>query len=479
MAETTNSTTDPIEVNLTKENPSFSIESACMQCGSERGRTTFLYTEIPFFHEIIVSNFVCPDCGWKNNSVQNAGAIQLTGVDITLTATCKKDCDRSIVKSTTCTIKLPQLDFEIPPETQGGTLNTIEGILSRASEGLASLLVRPDIDAASRERIATVVAKLRAYAAAEEPFTFQLNDPSGNSYIENPFAPEADPNMTVLRFRRNKQQDEMLGVVPEDKTDQTEQAISNREFTRAGSSKVSILQTPEAIAALEKSISTTDDNLKEVFEFPGRCIMCHEPGVQRMLCITIPYFKDCIIMSYNCNACGYKDNEVKSAGAISKRGKRVTLRVTKPVDLARDVLKSETAAIHIPEIDLRVAPGAHGGKFTTVEGLIASVSNNLANSPFITGDSAQKDQKDKFHSFIDKLRRFQKLESPWTLVMHDPMANSYVQNIKYPEKDEALEVMEYERTQQENDELGISDMNTENYMEPETKANKDQDTDKK
>ena len=31
------------------------------------------------------------------------------------------------------------------------------------------------------------------------------------------------------------------------------------------------------------------------------------------------------------------------------------------------------------------------------------------------------------------------------------MANSYVQNIKYPEKDEALEVMEYERTQQEND----------------------------
>jgi len=32
--------------------------------------------------------------------------------------------------------------------------------------------------------------------------------------------------------------------------------------------------------------------------------------------VDIPYFKEIIIMSTNCDACGYKDNEVKTGGAI-------------------------------------------------------------------------------------------------------------------------------------------------------------------
>ena len=44
-------------------------------------------------------------------------------------------------------------------------------------------------------------------------------------------------------------------------------------------------------------------------------------------------------MSTNCEACGYRDNEVKSGSAISEQGKRVTLTVEDKDDLSRDILK--------------------------------------------------------------------------------------------------------------------------------------------
>jgi zinc finger protein len=44
-------------------------------------------------------------------------------------------------------------------------------------------------------------------------------------------------------------------------------------------------------------------------------------------------------MSTNCDRCGYRDNEVKSGGAIPEKGKRITLRVEDREDLSRDILK--------------------------------------------------------------------------------------------------------------------------------------------
>ena len=58
-----------------------------------------------------------------------------------------------------------------------------------------------------------------------------------------------------------------------------------------------------------------------------------------MKIVNIPYFKEVVIMSTVCDSCGYKSNEVKAGGAIAPHGKRITLKVTDPEDLSRDVLK--------------------------------------------------------------------------------------------------------------------------------------------
>jgi C4-type Zn-finger protein len=44
-------------------------------------------------------------------------------------------------------------------------------------------------------------------------------------------------------------------------------------------------------------------------------------------------------MAFTCEHCGYKTNEAKGGGAISEKGKRLTLRVEGAEDFTRDVLK--------------------------------------------------------------------------------------------------------------------------------------------
>jgi zinc finger protein len=43
-----------------------------------------------------------------------------------------------------------------------------------------------------------------------------LDDPSGNSFIENYHAPQLDPSMTIQKYRRSVKQDIMLGLKADD-----------------------------------------------------------------------------------------------------------------------------------------------------------------------------------------------------------------------------------------------------------------------
>jgi zinc finger protein len=67
--------------------------------------------------------------------------------------------------------------------------------------------------------------------------------------------------------------------------------------------------------------------------------MCKAPGLQKMLDVKIPFFKEAIVMAFVCDECGFKNSEIKSGGAIAAKGRRLTLRVTEQEDLARDILK--------------------------------------------------------------------------------------------------------------------------------------------
>jgi zinc finger protein len=123
-----------------------------------------------------------------------------------------------------------------------------------------------------------------------------------------------------------------------------------------------------------------------------------------MVKIDIPYFKEVVVMSFTCDECGYKNNEVKAGGAVSPVGRRVVLLVKTKEDLSRDVLKSETAGLYVPEIDLEVVAGSLGGRFSTIEGLLTLVRDELKNNAFMSGDSVGPRSKDHWTAFLAQMQ---------------------------------------------------------------------------
>lgn len=53
------------------------------------------------------------------------------------------------------------------------------------------------------------------------------------------------------------------------------------------------------------------DVKKELMTFPSPCPGCFNPGVVKMCCATIPFFKEIIIMAFSCDICGHKSTEIK------------------------------------------------------------------------------------------------------------------------------------------------------------------------
>lgn len=463
------------------ENPLHQIESLCMRC-RENGTTRLLLTQIPHFREVVLMAFECPHCGEKNNEVQFAGQLQPHGCVYTLNVpeNALEVLNRQVVKSDSASIKVPELDFEVPPEAQRGTLSTVEGVLLRAGNELQALQEeRRKIDPKTAEALDHFLVNLNLCATGKKPFTFIVDDPAGNSFIENPFAPSQDPLLSVNFYNRTSEQQEALGFLPDNDQIAAEKTMDQNSSTckdgtryvPAGTKREphgsvgalavhrSIAQgnSAEVAAALFK-YSTPE----EVMTFPATCGACAAQCETRMFVTNIPYFKEVIIMASTCDTCGYRNSEVKPGGSISEKGKKITACILNKEDLSRDVIKSDSARVIVPELDLELAPGTLGGLVTTVEGLITTISESLKRvHGFSIGDSADEWKRRKWQDFDSHLRKLLEVEEPWTLTLDDALANSFIAPAtEVIEEDNQLKFEEYERSWEQNDEFGLNDMDT-------------------
>lgn len=413
------------------------IESLCMNC-YQNGMTRLLLTRIPFFKEIIVSSFSCPHCCWSNTEIQSAGRIQDQGIRYTLKVKTKQDLNREVVKAESATTRIPELDFEIPPYTQKGALSTIEGLLDRAVAGLEQdQPVRRATDPEVAEKIEEFIQKLKNLKQVENEFTLVIEDPSGNSFVENPVAPQKDESLTVTRFKRTVQQDVRLGLRADDDDLDEEPAGDDSESFK-----------------------------NEVLMFDTNCPECNAPASTNMKLVQIPHFKEVIIMASSCDSCGHRTNEVKSGGGTEELGTKITLHITDPSDMTRDVLKSETCSVLIPELEFELGMAAVGGKFTTLEGLLKDIKDLIVSkNPFVSGDSSMVDRIQKLNEFGEKLDKIIAGEMDVHVILDDPAGNSYLQNVYAPEPDPEMTVEKYTRSFQQNEDLGLNDMQTEGYQE--------------
>ncbi|KAM7348302.1 zinc finger protein Zpr1 [Cochliomyia hominivorax] len=433
------------------------IESACMSC-FRTGVTRLLLTKIPFFKEVVIMSFKCEFCGYENNEIQSASEVQKKGVSIHLEVKDSKDLNRRVVRSDYTLVKIPEVELEIPAQSQKGEITTVEGIIDRTIRGLGQdqdkrRIEHPDAAAS----IDAYIERLNALKELKTPFNLIIEDITGNSFIENPMAPAIDPNCKTKHFIRNKEQDQLLGFY-----DPSEVSAKTEE-------------KPEDEKHLLKPITegswTLEELHGEVLQFKTLCPECRSPCETNMKLTSIPHFKEVVIMATVCEVCGNKTNEVKSGGGIEEKGIRFEVRVNSKEDLTRDVLKSETCSLTIPELDVAVGPSALGGRFTTVEGILTAMKDQLAGNDIMFHDSSDEAAKLRFEGFVEKFEDIINLKSVATLILDDPAGNSYVQSLlDNDQPDDKLKIVKYERSYEQNEELGLNDIKTENYEQLESIA---------
>eukprot|EP01015_Nassula_variabilis_P014176 TRINITY_DN2169_c0_g1_i2.p1 TRINITY_DN2169_c0_g1~~TRINITY_DN2169_c0_g1_i2.p1 ORF type:complete len:267 (-),score=67.86 TRINITY_DN2169_c0_g1_i2:103-903(-) len=207
-----------------------------------------------------------------------------------------------------------------------------------------------------------------------------------------------------------------------------------------------------------------NENVKdESLRFTVPCHVCFRDGEQNMCIVTIPYFKELVIMSFLCENCGFKSTETKVGGEVSDKARKITLHVETLADLNRDLFKSDTAYVSIPEIGIELNAGTLGGVYTTVEGLLEKIESNLKDGVPFAGDSIDSNFRTKINELFDSISASRAGDKKFTLIIDDPLDNSFIQNPVYPEADPSVEVEIYERTEEQKEELGLNQMQTENY----------------
>jgi len=244
-----------------------------------------------------------------------------------------------VLLSDSAVVKIPIVELEIP-SSKRGRLTTVEGIINEVMDNLSES--NAELRKAHPEgatKVAAFLARLAILKSCTEEFSLEIRDPSGNSAIEGLKPGKQDPKIRRKQFKRSAVENALLGLQPhpDDVEDQPVDAEEPQEGTADGD---------------EESDRAEGDEVgeEEIMILREDCPSCGAPGESRMKIQMIPFFKEVILMAFACDKCGYKSNEVKPGGQIAEKGRKTILHVTNREDLSRDILKSDTAFIDIPEV---------------------------------------------------------------------------------------------------------------------------------
>ena len=368
-----------------------------------------------------------------------------------------------MIKTETATFRIEELDFEIP--AGHGKITNLEGILSEILTNLeAGQKSRKTQDPEMYEKIGKICSKLLEMMIGRGmPFTVSIDDPAGNSWIEPSTKDDEKGQYLRQEYARNQAQNAALG-------------LREAELTTNGATAHVVPQIQTDGSDPMASVDILDGAL---YELDSACPGCSKATKLNIQLVNIPFFKEVVVSAMNCEHCGYKTNDVKTGGEVPEQGKRLILKVSTVEDLSRDVLKSESATMHIPECDIEMEAGTMGGRFTTIEGVLTQVRNDLRKVVYgeddnkdLTSDGMQWKKKEEWSQFFARLDKAIAGQFPFTCIMEDPLANSYIQSLTAPEPDPKLVQEDYARTAEEMESLGLNDMKTKLGKDGEYEAEK-------
>lgn len=152
------------------------------------------------------------------------------------------------------------------------------------------------------------------------------------------------------------------------------------------------------------------------------CPVCKKQSLAFSSAATeIPYFGKILILSLKCGSCGFKHNDVFNVEIKEPLSYKV--KIEKEEDLTAKVVRASSGTIIIPELGVKIEPGAQAeGFITNVEGVLERIENVLKSQLEV-----QKGKKlDRIKKLLEKIEKMRKGREGFNLILKDPFGNSSI-----------------------------------------------------
>jgi len=166
------------------------IDMPCPICAAQGHLKMISHVdEIPYFGEHTQVTLMCEECGWRQTDFipaegrkPGAWSLLIQGEDV---------LNARVVRSSSCTIRIPELELEVSPGTgSSGFVSNVEGVLNRFLEIVN--MVRRDLedeDDEEMQRCLELEGDLgKLISGQHSGVTLELLDPRGHSQILHPDA---------------------------------------------------------------------------------------------------------------------------------------------------------------------------------------------------------------------------------------------------------------------------------------------------
>ncbi len=159
------------------------VDAPCPQC-HEDGALTMLAmsSEIPYFGEHTQITVICESCGWKHTDFIPSDG-EKPGYSSLIVDEPEK-CSARVVRSSSCTIRIPELDLEVSPGgSSSGFVSNIEGVINRFEDAVGSIMRGNSDDERVLDASMELLEGLRNMKDGSSHFLIELLDPRGRSQI--------------------------------------------------------------------------------------------------------------------------------------------------------------------------------------------------------------------------------------------------------------------------------------------------------
>ncbi len=160
---------------------SVKLSTQCPACGNDKASLEFFQLNIPYFGEVMESVLLCRRCGYRHSDVLVLE--QREPVRYTLVIESAEDMYIRVIRSSSATIKVPELGIEVTPGSDAqGFISNVEGVLLRMEEAVQTAerwAEREEVKKRARE----LLKKISEIKSGKRRATLIISDPTGNSAI--------------------------------------------------------------------------------------------------------------------------------------------------------------------------------------------------------------------------------------------------------------------------------------------------------